>query len=94
MRPFTLVPLAAQVFLQANGYDRIWGAVLVGFHVNQVTDVGGQSTWSNALGIGGEAGVDLLKLGPHRLGIYGRIESELISDVSYAGFIAGLAYRL
>ncbi len=94
LRPIEIVPVGVNVFLQGSGYDRLWASVLIGVHANRVTDRMQPPIWTNALGLGIEGGVDLLKLGRHRLGLYGRAESELLSKVSYAGFVAGVAYRL
>jgi zinc protease len=95
LHPFDVVPLGISGFLQGTGYDRLWGAVLVGIHFDRFTDGDShQSAWYRSLGVGVQGGVDLVKFQRHRLGAYGRVESELISDTSYAAFTLGVAYRM
>lgn len=91
--PIEVLPLCAHLFIQGNGFERMWGAVLVGVHYNRILDDERPAAWETSLGVGVQGGVDLLKRGRHRFGLYGRVESELLSDSSYAGLSLGVAYR-
>ena len=92
LRPVEVLPIGIGGYLQAIAYDRLWGAFLVGLHLDRVTD-DGLTSWDRSLGIGVQGGVDILKLRGHRLGAFERIDGELLSDASYAAITFGLAYR-
>jgi hypothetical protein len=80
-------------FLQASRPNsRLWGAFLLGLGVVRVTE-GGVSSWHEAVSIGLQGGVDVVKHDSHRIGIYGRLDTDAFSDTSYVVTSLGVSYR-
>jgi len=90
-RPLELIPIDLALFLQTAAYDRLWGAAILGLHVDRVTKE--ESEWHKGIGLGLHGGVDILKLGNHRVGVSGSLKGSLASETGFGGFVIGLAYR-
>lgn len=88
---YRLVPVSIAGFARATAYDRLWGEVYLGLHFDYVGGAG-EPGWLASFAIGLASGVDLVKVGYHRLGVCGWLDVGK-GDVSYAGAIAGLCYR-
>ncbi|MDB4960526.1 MAG: Peptidase, family [Myxococcales bacterium] len=91
--PLEVMPVSIAGFLQASGYDRLHGAVLLGVHYDRVTD-DGTAVWRRAFTLGLEGAVDLAAFDQHRLAIYLRLEGQPLADESYASLTLGLGYRM
>jgi hypothetical protein len=90
--PISAFGLQLDAFVQATGKGRIWGAALVGVgfvSVDENEDTSRHASFSGGL----QGGVDLLRYGHRRLGLYGRLVSDLFSDTSYYVFSVGVGYR-
>jgi hypothetical protein len=83
-----------EVFLQAVAFDRLWGAAMAGVHIDDLTLPTNSPGTTLSIGIGLEAGIDLLRFGEHRLGGFLRIDGTLGSDTGYSAITFGAAYRL
>jgi hypothetical protein len=79
---------------QATTHGRLWGAVVVGLHLDHYADGASAIAWRTGLGAGLEGGVDVVKLGLHRLGLWTRVEGTLASASGYAAVTFGAGYRL
>ncbi len=94
LHPLEVLPLGAAAFIQATGYDRLWGAALLGVHLDRIIDRDhDESAWYPSFGVGLQGGVDIVTFRGNRLGAYVRVDSELVSSASYAALTLGLAYR-
>lgn len=92
-RPIEVLPIAIGGFVQATGYDRLWGTFLLGLNLDRVIDDELPPRWYGGLGFGLEGGVDLLRIDRHRLGLYMRLDTELASSADFSSINVGLAYR-
>ena len=88
---FTSTSFDVGGLISALAYDRLWGELLAGLHVDHVDDAGAR--WEPGLGVGLEGGVDVVKLGTHRLDVIGRMQSELVPAGGFVEFSIGLGYR-
>jgi len=91
--PISVLPISIGASIGSSAYDRVWGKVSVAFHTNQVTDGDEASTWDSGLGIGLQGGVDIVKLGRHRLGLAAAFDSDLFTSASTYGLSLGVVYR-
>ncbi|MGE3544758.1 MAG: hypothetical protein AB7L28_12545, partial [Kofleriaceae bacterium] len=97
-RPLTGTPIDVAAFIRATGYDRLWGQVMIGAHIDQVTSIddtvmpNGTKTYAG-VGFGIEAGVDLLVLGTHRLCAMLKAGGVLGDGSGYGGVAIGIGYR-
>jgi zinc protease len=92
--PMSLRTYDVEVFLQAVAFDRLWGAAMAGVHIDDLTLPTNSPGTTLSIGIGLEAGIDLLRFGEHRLGGFLRIDGTLGSDTGYSAITFGAAYRL
>jgi len=53
----------------------------------------GMATSSTALGVGAHAGYDVANFSTHHITVYGRLDADLGSSASFAGFTFGVGYR-
>ncbi len=92
--PFSVdvLPLRLGGFIQAIGYDRLWGGAFAGLSFTRVHDRA-LDGWQTAFGLGLEGGVDVVNLRGNRLDIYGRIDSELGGAASFTAFTLGIGFR-
>jgi hypothetical protein len=80
--------------------SRVWGSVWLGLHLDRLYNEHLDATmpsviqWSKSLGIGIQAGVDLLKIGPHRIAAAGAIDGAPGSTSGYGALWLGLACRV
>jgi len=93
-----VVPVDLAAFAQATAFDRLWGAVLIGVHLDNIstttnTTVMPLTGWQAGLGVGLEGGVDLVRTGMHRFGGFLRLDGTLMSDSGYGAITIGAAYR-
>lgn len=88
-----VLPLSIGASVGSSAYDRVWGRFSLAFHANRVTDDKMPSAWDTGLGLGLLGGVDILKLGRHRAGLFGSLESDLFTTASTAVLSLGIAYR-
>lgn len=80
-------------FFQASANDdRLWGSVFAGLSMVDATD-NGMATSSTALGVGAHAGYDVANFSTHHITVYGRLDADLGSSASFAGFTFGVGYR-
>ncbi|MBA3396446.1 MAG: hypothetical protein H0T89_27695 [Deltaproteobacteria bacterium] len=91
LRPVEVTSFALAGFLHASD-DRLWGGLLVGARLEQVTD-DGMAASSGSFVVGLEGGFDVLRSRLQRLGAYARLDTDVKSDVGYASITMGLAYR-
>lgn len=100
MYPVTLQPIDAGVYLEVNALGRLWGNASVGAHLDRMTapddmrSAPDATLTRGALGVGLTGGLDLLKLGRHRLGIGAHVAGTLGGGSGYAAISFGLVYRL
>jgi zinc protease len=80
-------------FAQVTAYDRMWGQIALGAHLDHYADAFSAVEWKTAIGIGLEGGVDLVKIGVNRLGIWLRIDGTLASSSGYDAVMVGAGYR-
>jgi hypothetical protein len=98
MYPIAITPIDIAGVVEVTGYDRLWGDVSLGLHLDHMTDTD-DDAMSDAtvtlasMGVGLTGGVDILRLGPHRLGLGVHINGSLASDSGYASAALGLVYR-
>ncbi len=92
----TLNPIDIAAFISATGYDRIWGEVYAGLHLDNITDVqnGASTTLESGIGIGLIGGVDMIKSGRHRFGLWVRGDGSMGSSTAYGALSFGAGYRL
>jgi len=91
--PIEVVPVTVGGFVQSTAYDRVWASLAVGLHIDRVKDNTDEPAWYPSLGFGLQGGVDVIKYSSHRLGAYAHLEGELLSDVYFSAFTAGIAVR-
>jgi hypothetical protein len=96
------MPIHIGAAILGTAYDRLWGGVDLGLHVDRRTFVvppdGTHSSenpmvWATGVGIGIQGGVDIAKLASHRLGIFGLIQGTLAVAGAYSSLTLGVAYR-
>lgn len=85
-------------FFRASGYQRLWGELFVGLHVDNVdyanfnASIEPRTTTTKAgLSIGLGGGVDVIKVDRHRIGVFATVMGAMPSG--YGAFLVGLAYR-
>ena len=88
----TDIVVEAAAYVEAEAYDRLFGSVFLGLHVNALDDTRVSSN-SAGLGVGLTVGIDLWIQHRSRFAIFGRAQGELISDIGYSAFTIGLAFR-
>jgi zinc protease len=97
-----IMPIHIGAAILGTAYDRLWGGVDLGLHVDRRTFVvppdGTHSSenpmvWATGVGIGIQGGVDIAKLASHRLGIFGLIQGTLAVEGAYSSLTLGVAYR-
>ncbi len=87
------LPITVCAALHSTAYDRLWGGVSFGFHGNRYRD-NGDALWDAGVGLGLEAGIDLVRFGRHRLGLYTSATFDLFTTTETVQVSGGLAYRL
>jgi zinc protease len=84
-------------YMHVTAFDRFYGGLIVTMNIDRtISDTGMDmktSSWSPGVAVGLEGGVDLLRIGSHRLGLLGHLEGEAATDASWAGFSLGIGYR-
>jgi zinc protease len=80
-------------FAQATAYDRLWGALALGAHLDSYADGLTPTTGRTGIGVGLEGGVDLLKIDANRLGVWLRVDGTIASDSGYGAVMVGAGYR-
>jgi zinc protease len=97
-----VMPIHIGGAILGTAYDRLWGGVDLGLHVDRRTLVippdgshrsENETGWATGLGIGIEGGVDIAKLASHRLGLFGLIQGTLAVEGAYSSLTLGVAYR-
>ncbi len=92
----TIVSIGA--YMHGTAFDRLYAGLTLSINTDQTrADTGVNmmtSVWDSGVSIGLEAGIDLLRMGRHRIGVLGQLEGELATNASWAGFSLGLGYRL
>jgi zinc protease len=89
LAPSTIIPIEADIFVQAIAYDHLWGSLFGGLHLERRNE--GTAYWNVGLGVGLEAGVDAIRFGRNRIGLFTRVEGVLATG--YGALTFGLAYR-
>ena len=73
-------------------YHWFWAGAFLAIHYQRISD--GMSTeWTNGVTAGLETGVDLYRFGTQRVGLYGRLQSVLLTDAGFDVFTLGVAIR-
>ncbi|HSN25308.1 MAG TPA: hypothetical protein VLT45_03455, partial [Kofleriaceae bacterium] len=94
MAPMSIDAYDGHAFLQVRAYDRLWGALSFGVHLDEIAGTGETLQGSEAaLGFGLEGGVDVLKHGLDRLGLYLQVGGTFLSASGYGSIAIGAAYR-
>jgi zinc protease len=88
-----VVPVDLALFLQGRGLGRFWGGALIGFHFDRVRLGDREGHWRAGLGVGLEAGLDVVQWRGHGLGLGGRVRGVLGSPTGYGELTLGLTYR-
>jgi zinc protease len=78
-------------FVHLEGDERFWTDLMLGLHLDRVSDITTQSRTALLAGI--QLGADLWTIGTRRLGIAARLESSLSPDVGYSSLSLGLVLR-
>jgi hypothetical protein len=90
-----IVPFEIGAYARATGLDRLWVQLFLGLHYDwqqaNGTEIDPTSGFSAGVGISG--GVDVVRIGGYRLGVYGTISGTVISDIGYASFGGGFSLR-
>jgi predicted Zn-dependent peptidase len=92
--PISVVPISISALLRGTAYDRIWGGFSIGFHANRYTDADDPTAWEYGFGVGLQGGVDILKFGRHRAGLFAAFDTDLFTTTSTTQVSLGVAYRL
>jgi zinc protease len=92
---FTTIPIEVAAFAQATALDRLWGAAFIGVHAHRTTDTGPMTmvSWSAGLGAGLQAGVDVIRRPPHRIGVVVDLHTLFGPAAGYTAYTVGIAYR-
>jgi hypothetical protein len=88
-----LMPVNLSIGIEALWIDRVWTGAYVGVQFDRVTAFG-SSEWSRTAGVELVVGVDVLEIDKrNRFGLFGRIDSAPLDEISFSAFTAGLAFR-
>ncbi|MBV8762705.1 MAG: insulinase family protein, partial [Deltaproteobacteria bacterium] len=94
MTPMSISAIEGDLFFQAVAYDRLWGALSFGVHVDSIDGTTQMLQGTEAaLSFGLTGGVDLLTRGIHRFGPYLQVEGTFLSTSGYGSIGFGAAYR-
>ena len=85
------VAVESPVYAYARLLFESLGNELVGLHLDRVTREA--TEWHAGIGIGLHGGIDILKLGRHRLGLASGVSGALVTETGYGSFTFGLVYR-
>ncbi len=88
----TNVPLDLAGYARATAYDRLFGLVFMGLHVNFASD-NGTAVRDSGIGAGLGVGIDLWTSTHDRLAAYAAVQGELLTDVGYVAATLGLGYH-
>jgi predicted Zn-dependent peptidase len=91
MPAYTLIPFDFDAFGRVMLFGRLWLAGYAGLHADSLSQNGIDAT-SFGMSIGAELGIDPLRIGDYRLGIYGRVENELVGDLDYTATTLGIEF--
>lgn len=88
--PFTVVPIEVAAFARAET-SVVWGEAYLGASFDRLA-VPNDSEWHEGVTAGLEGGIDCVRLGDARIGIFGNVQTEL-NGLSYEALMGGLAIR-
>jgi zinc protease len=91
--PMTSKTFDIDAYAEVTSYDRLWGAAVVGLHIDDVWIAHNSPGTTAGIGIGVEGGVDVVRTGDHRFGGFFRIDGTLLSSSGYGAITFGAAYR-
>jgi hypothetical protein len=89
---YSLVPIDVGVFVQASGYERFWGGLNGGLHLDG-TRTDGDRAWARGFTIGAFGGVDALRFGRHRLGVFLQGSGVWLAKTGLGLITVGAIYR-
>lgn len=89
----TLVPVDALALWHLGGAGRTWGELMVGYHFERRGGATASRAWRSAPAYAVQGGLDVIRHGPHRLGLSIRWESTTHADLSYRVLSLGVVYR-
>ena len=92
VQPYSATPIDIAAQVSVTAYDRLWGGLFLGVHLDDLAEMA-TSSWTGGLGAGLDGGVDLVKLGHERLGVFALLEGELGGGEGYSGAMLGIALR-
>lgn len=92
-RPIEATPIELGAFVQTSAADRFWANLEVGLRLDRVSDFAMPVDWRTTLNIGLAGGIDVLAVGREQLGIYARIDSDLLVTGGFAALTFGVALR-
>jgi zinc protease len=84
----TLVPIDALGIWHIGTRQRWWSELMVGLHEERSSGM-----WRTALAYGFNAGVDLIRVAAHRVGLSVHVENTTQASFTYTVFSLGLVYR-
>lgn len=87
-------PASLALYAQGTALDRLWAGVSAGVDFAQIEDDTTPTVFKTGFSVGVDAGVDLVRIGKHRVTAFGRAETELASSAKYAALSFGLGWRL
>jgi zinc protease len=90
-QPVRLVPIDVVGFAHLDGRGRLWGDLLLGLHLDVVSATTTQLRAGILYGV--QAGIDVARLGTHRIGIGVRWATTTRSSTDYSSLSLGLVYR-
>jgi hypothetical protein len=97
-----IMPIQLGAAILGHGYERLWGAIYMGVHIDRRTDPTpltpssppiDDSVWTPGFGVGVEGGVDVVKSSTQRLGLFGLVQGTLATERTYSSLTLGVAYR-
>jgi zinc protease len=91
----SVLPVDLAGYVQGDAFDRVWGEVFVGLHVDHFVDSGAMAmkAWQTGAVAGLAVGLDVYRLSDVRLSLYARVQGVVISDTGFSAVTAGLAVR-
>jgi zinc protease len=91
--PIEMSRKTLDIFVQITILDRITGGATGGVCIDDITLTAQMPMTFWSVGVGGYLAVDLVKIGGHRLTLYGRADTEFISTPGLTFMSVGLGYR-
>ena len=85
--------ISAGVVIHGNATDRGWISLHASLSFTRFVDDAMPALSGTGFALGLEAGYDIVQIGGHGLGVFGRADTELASDGELSSISGGLSYR-